>query len=649
MRIVALKPILTTRTDYEEIESRIKKAFLKIVYFPLLKELGLSKKKIKNAIEDLLSALNEGKITYSFGAFRGSFNASTTKEIRKLGGIWDRKSASFKIRISELPYEIRAAINSSEFFFRQKLRKIDDKLAKISPEELAEHIKVSDVFDDTLWKIEKDFQSSVDKITVAPKLTEPQAKKIADEWQGNMDLWIKNFTEEHIKELRETVQKNVYAGNRHESLIKGIKDSYGVTERKAKFLARQETNLLIAKFKETRYVDAGVREYKWACVKMPHDKTPKQHTVGNVRYSHGVLEGQIFSWDKPPVTTAPGEPVRRNNPGQDYNCLPGNALVSFHGPINKVFKRRYSGELVQLITANGTILNATANHPILTNRGWVGAKSIDIGDNIFSCKLESFFTKEMKRNDMVSTIKDIFDTLSLVCQITTDCPSESNFHGDIGLDEKIDIVSVDRELMLNVISQAYEEITHFIFERSDSSFSEISFLNTFLNACSLDSSNIVGFANELSFFLKCHLLHTQKISLSAVSNFDSSIHQPFSNRTSSDSVFSCDSQLTHPVLIILNSLLIEGQRVVSRSSASLDDHTKSSQPSTQKIFIHADDLTDFGNAEVSSFIKPSRIVDKTVRSFNGHVYNFQTDLNWYLCSDHIVANCRCFAIPIVKF
>jgi SPP1 gp7 family putative phage head morphogenesis protein len=85
-----------------------------------------------------------------------------------------------------------------------------------------------------------------------------------------------------------------------------------VSANKAKFLARQETSLMTTKLKETRYREAGVNEYKW--------KTVAGSKLHPVRPSHKILEGRIFRWDDPPITTPPGEAVRRNNPGQDYNC-----------------------------------------------------------------------------------------------------------------------------------------------------------------------------------------------------------------------------------------------------------------------------------------------------------------------------------------
>ena len=129
------------------------------------------------------------------------------------------------------------------------------------------------------------------------------------------------MTEEEIPKLRKIVQDNAFSGVRRENLVQGFIDSYGVSQSKAKFWARQETNLLMAKYKETKYVEAGVPEYKWACVHMPHQSSPQTiYKPGEVRYSHGILEGKIFSWSNPPITTAPGQKQRMNNPGQDYNC-----------------------------------------------------------------------------------------------------------------------------------------------------------------------------------------------------------------------------------------------------------------------------------------------------------------------------------------
>ncbi len=309
---IKLQPIKESTEDYEAIERKIIELLRQQVYGPVMSELGAPKNVLQNAIEDLTYAIGSGRITFYRGVFSGKFNSRISKELKKLGARFDRKTGTFRLPASELPETVRASISASESKFNEKLAGIDRKLSQMLPEKIADKLQISKFFDSALWKVEKDFQASIRKITVGPNLTKTQSAKIAEEWQSNMKLWVKDFTEKEIKKLRKDVKSSVFTGNRYESMVSKIQSSYGVTQNKAKFLARQETNLLMAKFKETRYSDVGINEYEWGCV-----AGSKNHPV---RPAHKILEGKRFRWDNPPITTAPGEPTRRNNPGQDYNC-----------------------------------------------------------------------------------------------------------------------------------------------------------------------------------------------------------------------------------------------------------------------------------------------------------------------------------------
>jgi SPP1 gp7 family putative phage head morphogenesis protein len=312
-QLVELRPIRERISDYDRIERRIRAAFKSLIYAPLVHALGLPRQTVQNATwTALTAAVAAGRLTYRDGSFRGKFDAAASKELRELGAKWDRRTASYRLDESSIPYQTREAINASAQKFQDRLVQIDNKLAQVVPAEIAEAVNVADLFDSVLFKVDSEFEQSVKKITVAPKLPASQRRRIADEWQNNMELWIKNFTADEIVRLRKSIADSAAAGNRYEATIRAIQESYGVTARKAKFLARQETSLLMTKFKQVRYQAAGVNEYRWACVA----GSPKHP----VRPSHRALNGKIFRWDAPPITTGPGEPVRRNNPGQDYNC-----------------------------------------------------------------------------------------------------------------------------------------------------------------------------------------------------------------------------------------------------------------------------------------------------------------------------------------
>lgn len=318
--MIELKPIPRPDSDYEAIEKRLKKLFKNNLYYPLLKELGLAKKTLQNDTSHpnpLIDALYTGRVTYSEGVFSGKFNAAITKELRRLGAIFDRRSSTFRIPQSLLPIDVRNVISSSGYKFQEKIDKINQRLADLSPAQLAKQFKCQDLFEKTLWKADKSFRQNVKNITVQPQLSETQKKEIAQAWQYNMEYWIQNWTEEEIVSLRTKMQEIVYSGNRWGNAISLIQKSYGVSANKAKFLARQETHLLLAKFNKAKYMDAGVPEYKWTCVHRPHDTSPDKHTPGNVRFYHGKLNRTIQRWDNPPISDGKG---RRSNPGEDYNC-----------------------------------------------------------------------------------------------------------------------------------------------------------------------------------------------------------------------------------------------------------------------------------------------------------------------------------------
>lgn len=311
MKVIELPPIKESSEDFEQLEAALTELFKKNIYYPLLKSLK-TPQKVLNSKSTLLDAIRSGRITYNKGQFSGRFNASISKELKQAGARWDRRTGTFRLPKSSLPIDLRNAISVSQGAFLAKIADLDKKLTQIFPAAFAESFNSAKFFDTALFKVDKDFRANVEKITVAPKLTRAQSKKITQEWQENFERYIKDFTQKEIKQLRRDIRKSVMQGDRYGSLVGTIQKSYGVSRNKAKFLARQETGLLMAKFKETRYTQIGSMEYKWGCVA----GSPKHP----VRTWHKSLEGKIFRWDDPPITTGPGEPIRKNNPGEDFNC-----------------------------------------------------------------------------------------------------------------------------------------------------------------------------------------------------------------------------------------------------------------------------------------------------------------------------------------
>lgn len=316
VKLTELRPIKESSAEYDKLEDRIKRAFIKYLYGPLLKALNTSPNKILNSkypISELATAIESGQLEFSDGVFKGKLTATLSRQLKAAGAKWNKTKRHYEIGFFKLPPDVREAIKASEAMFHAKLDQVDKMLLeKNLPEEITRNVKSKDLFSTNIFKVDRELTASLKNLSVIPNLTKDDREKIAAEWQDNMDLFIKGFAEKEIKELRERVAVSAFQGNRKESLTQMIKESYGVTERKAKFLARQETMLMMTKLKEVRYTKAGINHYRW------------KNVVGSpnhpVRPSHKILDSKIFTWNDPPITTAPGEPVRRNNPGQDFNC-----------------------------------------------------------------------------------------------------------------------------------------------------------------------------------------------------------------------------------------------------------------------------------------------------------------------------------------
>ncbi len=310
MKTVELRAIKESTRDFEALEARIKALFVEHLFLPLVHALDLPRETIENARPSPLEqALIDGYLRLEGEVITGTFNPVLAKALRAQGFRYSAKLGGYVGTISP---EVEKAAAQGEKKFRKQAQQLNDTIDNISPAEIAGKLDAAGLFDSTLWKVDRELNATLKPVGLKAGLPSEQRRRIAQEWQENLALWVNDFTAEEIKRLRGEVQASVLKGSRRPDLEKLIKKSFSVTANKAKFLARQETGLLMAKFKETRYAAAGVTEYKWRCV-----AGSKLHPV---RPSHKILEGKTFSWNSPPITTAPGEPARRNNPGQDYNC-----------------------------------------------------------------------------------------------------------------------------------------------------------------------------------------------------------------------------------------------------------------------------------------------------------------------------------------
>ena len=314
MKFDTTKALRNKEIFYSPIEKYLCQVFIATIYRPLLdivkESIGDSWVK-ENSKEDLIRAILSGRIQYTQNQhFEGKFNSLISKEISKLGGHWDKKWKRWYLPKNLLPYDVQDAIGQAALKFRDLADKIESELNKL--QQLTIQIgedagyDMVPLFEDAVSKMEIGFQAGAKGFIVTPDLTPEMIKNIAEKWSDNLNLYIKGWTLESIERLRKRVAENAFQGNRAQNLVGILEHDFGMSENKAKFLARQETALLMSQFREERFKSAGVQKYRWS-------------TSGDsrVRERHAALQNQIFTWDNPPIIDEAGH---RGHPGQDYNC-----------------------------------------------------------------------------------------------------------------------------------------------------------------------------------------------------------------------------------------------------------------------------------------------------------------------------------------
>lgn len=296
-----LRPSPIKQKYWKGVERQIQKIFDE-VYQDLFK-LTKKEQELYNDVNAIVSAILNQQIGFDDGSFFGQFNSTLTKELRSIGAKYDKTSKTWKLPSKELPQNIQMAVVQRQAMDASLNNKALAIIDNIDINKIITDNGLNNIYERTITSMSSDIDKTIGiKVT----MTETQRNIIADEWSENLDLYIKGFLDDNVSELRELVYDNTERGQRAENLVKSIESRYSVTKSKAKFLARQETSLLMSKMRETRYKDAGIQKYKWST----------SNDV-RVRPRHKDLDGEVFFWDSPPIVDNKGN---RKHPGEDFNC-----------------------------------------------------------------------------------------------------------------------------------------------------------------------------------------------------------------------------------------------------------------------------------------------------------------------------------------
>lgn len=322
MSTVALKDFKLLESYTKAVERKLIKELWDMVYKPMFK---IVKMKALNSSDIILDAIKSNKIYYDGNGFKAvkKFSNRVSKKLIELGAIYNRYEKKYIISLEKLPDYMALEITESIKRANEQLKQLNEYLQYVEMntnqivEEMIFDSEVGDILDDTQKKLNinvleldlpmEERKSILKNVNSRFKLSE---KEIEKNYTANLQHYTKKWLIEKVPEFREKIQKAVLEGAREDEVKNILIKEYGIMERKAKFLAQNETSIMIAQLKKAEYSSMGFKEFVWNTI-----------LDSKERPDHRKLNGKICRFDNPPVIDE--RTGQRGLPGETYNCRCG--------------------------------------------------------------------------------------------------------------------------------------------------------------------------------------------------------------------------------------------------------------------------------------------------------------------------------------
>jgi hypothetical protein len=325
------------------------------------------------------------------------------------------------------------------------------------------------------------------------------------------------------------------------------------------------------------------------------------------------------------------------------NCFPAGTIVS--GPHALAATRRwYEGELVTIRTTGGKELSVTANHPILTERGWIPATFLHEGDRVVSSDRSQGATPLVVPDEkqIPTKIEDLAGPLGMA-RFSRVPTTPKDFHGD-GYDGEVDVVLTDRFLG-NRYQSSFpkpdgELALAFRVVASALLSSERLFDEPLTRV--LHSAHCVVSRGGLSeTFSRSHSGRSSFPGGRTVSDFDTVLQQATADYVSTHSVGGGNDQLAFAGGVSLDySLNVKG-----------DLSPRWDAPTGPLSVENASGYSSRGlglSERLAEQVSLDCIVEVTRNRWSGHVYNLTSSEGWFAANGIIASNCDCVHIPAVR-
>lgn len=129
-------------------------------------------------------------------------------------------------------------------------------------------------------------------------LNDPRYGERLRNWTTENVALIKSVPGDMLSQIEKKLISGVNDGKRWETLAADMEQQFGIAERRAALIARDQVGKFYGAVQKARQTSLGIKSYVW--------RTSRDERV---RPEHADREGQVFQWADPPEDGHPGQPI----------------------------------------------------------------------------------------------------------------------------------------------------------------------------------------------------------------------------------------------------------------------------------------------------------------------------------------------------
>ena len=155
---------------------------------------------------------------------------------------------------------------------------------------------------------------------------EPWLKNVLEEWSREQVTLITKATQDMLDTVARRIRDGVKVGKSAKEVTALINaDLPGISYRRARIIARDQTAKLNSSLTQGRMTDAGLETYVWDTAQDERVRGDPSGLYPKALPSHFVMQGKICRWDDPTVWFENGEWVKRAGDAPYFH--PGMAIM----------------------------------------------------------------------------------------------------------------------------------------------------------------------------------------------------------------------------------------------------------------------------------------------------------------------------------